>query len=707
MKKHIRHGAIAAAIIMGMTACSENAWNDYLDGFEKPDTYTKTETVTYTLTEEDYNTLSGLSDNKKIAASQGEEAEAALKAIGNSKCFASETDARQYLPAFLSNSKFPYFSLNSGSSIKISYKVAENKPELLTAINATETGSDDKLYNVNVETYTVGQSDYQEAWESSEDYINAFAPMLPASNCIPSILADYFDEAVEGDMVLVNYNETAQNPVFGSGEATVKITDIAKLSAGKNVTVKGLVTAISTRGFVLSDGTASVNVYISDFDASTVTIGSEVTLTGNVESYASGLQFKDVPYTVGETGTYTYPAPTVYTAAMIDEAAKRTGDYLCEYVTVTGVPTVSGNYVNVAVDGASTVVSLTNLPAGFMALLTEGKAQTYSGWYLYNASSGKYFNIMVTAVDGKSNVNRRNTRKRAAAAVPTTPRSAFYRFTGNQWKVPEDLIVVQPGDYTAMGLSNPNFSSSSPASKYVPTLLATTLPYAGEGDSKTVVYQYYASSSTYVQGAEFIKATEGWQAETYQAEITDQFVRRGDTWVFDPSVELTLPYSRNTEPSYSYYMACVNWVFDHISKPEYGATSLSSAPFIDYRGNAEFYGGASAYYGNVDVRAYTAKNNMPEGYTGYDGLTDDEISMLVKKRFCTEVMKGALSNMHPDAAPVEGVEVLYTIHFTAYALVEGTARAVEETIVYEVTAPGEFTYKSCTWFKNGEDAGWE
>lgn len=189
--------------------------------------------------------------------------------------------------------------------------------------------------------------------------------------------------------------------------------------------------------------------------------------------------------------------------------------------------------------------------------------------------------------------------------------------------------------------------------------------------------------------------------------FVDQFTKMSGTWTYNPSVVLTLPYARNTEPSYSYYMACVNWVFANVTKKLYPDAEPANGtqpgpPFIDYRNNAEFYSGASAYYGNVDVRAVTAKNNAPEGYTGYDGLTDDEIMALVKKRFCTETMKGALAIMHPEAAPVDGMEVTYTINFTAY-----DGAAVETTLVYVVTGPGQFTYRSCTWYENGEDAGWE
>ena len=73
-------------------------------------------------------------------------------------------------------------------------------------------------------------------------------------------------------------------------------------------------------------------------------------------------------------------------------------------------------------------------------------------------------------------------------------------------------------------------------------------------------------------------------------------------------------------------------------------------------------------------------------------MSDDEIVALEKKRFMNEVMPGALSKLHPDAVPVEGIEVTYTVNFSAYT---GTTTAY--TAVFKVVGPGKFEPVSCTW----------
>ncbi len=55
--------------VLALTGCSENAWNDKLDGFKEPSVYDKTETVDYTLTAADYKTIASNSTNKQLAES--------------------------------------------------------------------------------------------------------------------------------------------------------------------------------------------------------------------------------------------------------------------------------------------------------------------------------------------------------------------------------------------------------------------------------------------------------------------------------------------------------------------------------------------------------------------------------------------------------------------------------------------------------------
>lgn len=65
-------------------------------------------------------------------------------------------------------------------------------------------------------------------------------------------------------------------------------------------------------------------------------------------------------------------------------------------------------------------------------------------------------------------------------------------------------------------------------------------------------------------------------------------------------------------------------------------------------------------------------------------------------------MLGAVAALNPDARPVEGMEVTCSVTFDGYI-----GEDKMETIVYVVTGPGEFKYKSSTLVTDGKDKDWK
>ncbi|MDE6120852.1 MAG: DUF5017 domain-containing protein, partial [Muribaculaceae bacterium] len=90
-----------------------------------------------------------------------------------------------------------------------------------------------------------------------------------------------------------------------------------------------------------------------------------------------------------------------------------------------------------------------------------------------------------------------------------------------------------------------------------------------------------------------------------------------------------------------------------------------------------------------DHRPSAARDQYPAEYSS---MTDDEIVALERTRFMNEVMPGALSILHSDARPIEGLDVLYTINFAVY-----TGSTSQYTAVFKVVGPGKFEPVSCTW----------
>lgn len=696
MNTIIKHSFLALGAVALLAGCDENDWNDKLDGFEVPEPGTSVETLTYTLTGADYFKMSGLDDDhQKPYIDLGTAEERNL--IYANRAFADEAEARLFIPAFLRDSTNNFFALANGSAVKVTYNVSANRPQSVLLINK------------GVELLTLSEDDYQTIWDSEDNYIDAFAPSHPfSSRAVNGILKAEFPDAEAGQYAVVTYNEASENPIFGTigggdepdvPQPSFQPTSvIGSASEGDVVEIKGYVTAINNRGFILTDNSGSILCYqASGFDVASVAVGNQISLSGEVGSYNKGLQIAITSdsYTVDGTGEYTYPAPVVYTGAMMDEAVTRTGNELAQYVQFTGKASVSGNYYNFAVDGASTAQgSGYQVPQSVRDQITAGETYIVRG-YFASVSSGKFFNVVITSVENAANASKAPAHRAPVNDVTTTVKNAILYFDGTSWLSMNGVEVLQPADYKAMGQTYPNLSGSLP-SQLLPIYLKNSHPYAEAGDEIVVAYNYYNGSGSSYQAAQYIFNGSEWALNA--GETTSQFVKRNGFWVFDPSVVITLPESR-TEPSLTYYTAAVNWVFNNISKPM-GGVSLKEGPYMDAKyGNSEFYSGTSFYYCNVDIRGANAKSKFPELYEDY---TDEEATALMQKRFCLETMPAVLAQLNPDAVPVDGMEVTYTINFTAYT----GARSVE-TVVYTVTGKGQFQYKSCTWFANGEDADWK
>lgn len=676
---------LACASLIG--SCGENAWNDHLDGFEKPDVYDKTEAVKYKLTDEDYSTLSGLSANKALATTPEEKA--ALSAIGTNKCFASEDEAHKYLPAFFENSGFPYFTANNGSSISAEY-----------AISAT-TSPEVQAINSSCPEYRVSSADYKAAWGSDEDYIEAFAPMTPASSSLPGILLAAYPDAQSGDYAVANYNMASNNPIFGSvpGEGEYEMTSVIKdLKVGDVVNIKGVVTGVSTRGFVVTDNAGSICYDQKGFNDDAVTVGAQVTIKdGSISSYNRCLQIAgnaDAPcYTVTGTMDYTYPAPEKYDGAKVTAACEATGDMLARYIELPGTLKVSGNYYNINIEGTEYQGSVYNAPDYIKSQLTDGATVTLTGYFVAVTGKAKYFNILVTGVNGKTR-SLAETRAEVGTTA-TVAENAVYKFNGTKWSVPSNTVVLQPSDYADMGQKYGNLSNDLPDTM-LPAYMNANYPYAAEGDEMVVLYKFY-NGKTFYQARPFSFSEGKWVAGVYRQNVTEQYNKIDGSWMFDPSVTLTLPAVKGDAVSAAFYQACVDWVFENIDKP-LGSTSIKSGVgYVTTYGNNEYYSGTSAYQNNVDLRASAALGQYPKGY---EGMSNEQIVELEKVRFCTEVVPGALSTLYPAAKPITGLEVRYTITFSAYT---GTATNVY-TGVWEVVGPAKFRFVSCDWWEGGKPA---
>ena len=191
MKKNLLYSILVGAAVASLASCDVNSWNDKLDGFDGEQSIVDAQAIEYTLTDTDYANLAANSDN---IAKAGDALAKALKAVGTQHYFTNEISAKEYVPNFLSDPDFAYFTLDNGSSIKLTFKTAGDLPKEITDFAAAGE-------------FTVDEAAYQAVWGDEEKYVEAFTPENPASKFIPGFLAEDFPEAKAGDMVVVNYKE--------------------------------------------------------------------------------------------------------------------------------------------------------------------------------------------------------------------------------------------------------------------------------------------------------------------------------------------------------------------------------------------------------------------------------------------------------------------------------------------------------------------
>ena len=294
----IRLCSVVAVALMGL-GCQTDYFNEtYLPDYDNNGDITNVRELDITLSEDDYAAIAKNSTNKAIAEVAGEEAVAALSAIGKSHFFASQDDAATYIPAWLAAG---YPSLDNGSLALITYTSALDIPADVVAMNAATE-------------YTLTEDDYKTIWGSEEDYTTALTPKTV--NKLKTVLP-VADDAREGEYVVVTYNYSAEEPEKEEPEAPVDpgqpespaYTSVLGTAVLNDVVeVKGYVSAVSTQGPIITDNTGSILLY----KYTDLAIGDEVTVNGTILAYNCGYQFdySKGGVTVEKTGTttVTYPA---------------------------------------------------------------------------------------------------------------------------------------------------------------------------------------------------------------------------------------------------------------------------------------------------------------------------------------------------------------------------------------------------------------
>jgi len=371
-----------------------------------------------------------------------------------------------------------------------------------------------------------------------------------------------------------------------------------------------------------------------------------------------------------------------------------------QYVRYTGTLKIDGNYYNVINDEALTAQgSLSYVLDGAVDTALDGQEVVVEG-YAIGVSSGKFLNTMVTSVKSAANASAASFGMTRAAV--TKNRYAIYTFDGTSWAAAENTTMVNPEDYTQMGATNPNFSSSFSQDTYLPLYLKYKYPYALAEEKMNVAYHFYDSTDkvTLLFADEYTYDGADW-IKTEDTETLDgPFKKVSGKWNFDPSMTLVVAPDRSAY-SKSFYQACVDWVLQN-KDAAYTTDNRSGSRLTD----AEYYSGCAASYTNLNWRINTLPkyywSEAGEDISAYDNWgSEDKDAMRasyqafydeVEKRF-GEVMSAALGTLYPDVKMISGIDVIYTVQMMLYTqhIGSGTGK-VTHAFEFKLVDTGKFEY---------------
>lgn len=278
-------------------------------------------------------------------------------------------------------------------------------------------------------------------------------------------------------------------------------------------------------------------------------------------------------------------------------------------------------------------------------------------------------------------VNYNESTSEPVTGSTFTATGALYSFNGTKWaKYTGNAYFLTKADFATMGSNYDNFSTTMLADNYLPRFLTLKYPFAQEGTVVAAAYKYYASSKTTVRADEYKFTAGNWVKNNFVQQFTDQFVYTGGSWKYNPSVVVELTPVKGLANVSAFYQAIVTYVGKTFGTGYYQGTYT----------NAEFYYGASAFQNNISFRISDWRTGCSIGATAYAEYKDDAaLTALMNKRI-PEAFIPALEAIYPKAAPVDGVNVTYTINFGIYS---GTSiTATTHTIVYKVIGVGKFEY---------------
>lgn len=579
---------------------------DNLDAQQEP----YSENIEYTLSSDDYSSISKAA--LKLAENASDSAKAKL--INSQKALNTTFTANSLVGSILGTN---FIALNKKSTAIVTYNMNLEDLDYLNAIaGATQ--------------YTVTENDYASVG-GRVAAANYFIPSSTADENLATILSSSITGAASGDYAIVTYKQSDIEP---SGAFEVKLINETFETYAKYDTIdeNEWINYIETAASHQTVGSTFVNAWCArQYSDNTYAQMSANKANGLVTSWLitpevnlTGLTSTSFAFDVN-VGFFNGNCLTVKASTNFNpsDPAAATWTDITSNFTIPSTPT--SGYGTIAAAGTMDLAAYTGKVRFAFRYGGDGTADSTTTYQIDNV-------VIRGTKDAKS-----------AKADLFDTYTDIYQYNGSAWKKSTGVRALHKFEYVAMGQSYGNFSSSAPAENYLPTFLASAYPYAQEGDSKIMLYKYYASGATTYVATRYDYTAGIWTPYTGIVVKSDQFVHTGEKWIFDPTVKIS--------PTSSDYQDMVNYV-----------RTTHGSQYVDSYGTAEFYFGMSAYYTNFDLRLSTRTS-----FTEFNSVSEDVAVALTWTRL-EEGLTILLGRKYPDAVAeiTGGIQVYYWVTFATY-----------------------------------------
>ena len=431
----------------------------------------------------------------------------------------------------------PYYVKGKISSIDqdYTYNISEGRTYGNARFNISEDGSETAaqfiLYNLNYlgdTKFTSGKTDIKKG-----DDVVIYAELMNYQNTKP--------ENAGGYLYSLNGDTGSTTP---STSVTGTITEIIAAADETGVAVpEAIVAALSSQGFIATDGKSNVYVYLKA--EPTVKIGDKVKIEGTKTTYFGLPEITGPKVSTLSSGNEVPRTELKDITASLDAYNASVAEFIC----VTGKLVQDGSYYNVEVGGAARKATPSSLHSSIDPKALVGQQVTMTGYFntIHSTKNlvqivvtsitpadpnAKYCSVSPTSIPVKADAGSASFKITANAAWTATSDNADFAVSPASGSADATVTVTFPANQTEAA-KVANIKVSCPDAGVEATVVITqSKPSSGEALTISIDFTKEMAELPQASANGITDGTYTWSGQTFILHAADKFyqAKSGDNF---------------------------------------------------------------------------------------------------------------------------------------------------------------------------------